>query len=84
MGNASSMSRAYLKEEAQETIRSSAEFSDTTVASADQGPIVGRPIRDTVLRLVRGMNSRFHPLSVVVGSVSPPDSSEYPALAPQP
>ena len=51
------------------------------VTSSDQGTIVGRPVRDAVLRLVRGMDSRFHPLSVAVGSVSPPHSSESPTLA---
>ena len=50
------------------------------VASADQGTIVGRPVRDAVFRLVRGMDSRLHPLSVVVGSVPPSKSRDGPSL----
>ena len=34
------------------------------VASVDEGAIVGGPVRDAVLRLVRRMDSRLHPLSV--------------------
>ena len=34
------------------------------IAAANEGPIVGRPIRNAVLRLVRGMNLRLHLCSV--------------------
>ena len=35
-----------------------------TSAAANEGPVVGRPIRNAVLRLIRGMNLRLHPCSV--------------------
>ena len=38
---------------------------DGDVASADQGAIIGGPVPDVVLRLIRGMNSRLHPSSLV-------------------
>ena len=34
------------------------------IAAANEGPMVGRPIRHSVLRLIRGMNLRLHPCSV--------------------
>ena len=34
------------------------------IAAANEGPIVGRPIRNAVLRLIRGMDLRPHPCSV--------------------
>ena len=34
------------------------------IAAANEGPVVGRPIRNAVLRLIRGMNLRLHPCSV--------------------
>ena len=34
------------------------------IAAANEGPVVGRPIRNAVLRLIRGMNLRLHPRSV--------------------
>ena len=37
---------------------------DGDIASTDQGAIVGGPVPDVVLRLVRGMDSRFHPSSL--------------------
>ena len=37
---------------------------DGEVASTDQGAIVGGPVPDVVLRLVRGMDSRLHPSSL--------------------
>ncbi len=45
------------------------------VAPADEGAIVGGPVRNAVLRLVRWMDSRLHPLSVVVGSIPSSRSS---------
>ena len=38
---------------------------DGDVASTDQGAITGGPVLDVVLRLVRGMDSRLHPSSLV-------------------
>ncbi len=38
---------------------------DRNVASTDQGAIIGGPVLDVVLRLVRGMDSRLHPSSLV-------------------
>ena len=38
---------------------------DGDVASTDQGAIIGGPVLDVVLRLVRGMDSRLHPSSLV-------------------
>jgi hypothetical protein len=35
------------------------------VAASDKGTIIGGPVRDAVLGLVRGMDSRIHPFSVV-------------------
>ncbi len=37
---------------------------DGDVASPDQGAIIGGPVLDVVLRLVRGMDSRLHPSSL--------------------
>ena len=34
------------------------------IAAANEGPIVGRPIRHAIFRLVYGMNLRLHPCSV--------------------
>ena len=34
------------------------------IAAANEGLIVGRPIRNAILRLIRGMNLRLHPCSV--------------------
>ena len=45
------------------------------VAPADEGAIVGGPVRNAVLCLVRWMDSRLHPLSVVVGSIPSSSSS---------
>ena len=48
------------------------------IAAANEGPIVGRPIRHAVLRLIRGMNLRLHPCSVApaetrrAGQTAPP------------
>ena len=38
---------------------------DGDIASTDQGAIVGGPVPGVVFRFVRGMNSRFHPSSLV-------------------
>ena len=35
-----------------------------TSPAANEGLIVGRPVRDAVLRLIRGMDLRLHPRSV--------------------
>ena len=48
------------------------------IAAANEGPVVGRPIRNAVLRLIRGMNLRLHPCSVApaetrrAGQTAPP------------
>ena len=48
------------------------------IAAPNEGPIVGRPIRHPVLRLIRGMNLRLHPCSVApaetrrAGQTAPP------------
>ena len=48
------------------------------IAAANEGPIVGRPIRHAVLRLLRGVNLRLHPCSVApaearrAGQTAPP------------
>ena len=48
------------------------------IAAANDGPVVGRPIRNAVLRLIRGMNLRLHPCSVApaetrrAGQTAPP------------
>ena len=48
------------------------------IAAPNEGPIVGRPIRHAVLRLIRGMNLRLHPCSVApaetrrAGQTAPP------------
>ena len=34
------------------------------IAAANEGPVVGPPIRNAVLRLIRGMDLRLHPCSV--------------------
>ena len=34
------------------------------IAASNKGPIVGRPVRNAVLRLIRGMDLRLHPCSV--------------------
>ena len=34
------------------------------IAAVNEGPIAGRPVRNAVLRLIRGMNLRLHPCSV--------------------
>ena len=34
------------------------------IAASNEGPVVGRPIRNAVLRLIRGMDLRLHPRSV--------------------
>ena len=34
------------------------------IAAANEGLIIGRPVRNAVLRLIRGMNLRLHPCSV--------------------
>ena len=50
------------------------------IAASNEGPVVGRPIRNAVLRLIRGMNLRLHPCSVApaetrrVGQTAPPQS----------
>ena len=33
-------------------------------AASNEGPVIGRPVRNAVLRLVRGMDLRLHPCSV--------------------
>ena len=38
------------------------------IASTDQGSVVGRPVSDAVLRLVRRIDSRLHPTSLVWSS----------------
>ena len=55
---------------------------DGDVASSDQRAIVGGPARDMIFRIVRGMNSRLHPFSLVVRSVCACKLSEYLALTP--
>jgi hypothetical protein len=47
------------------------------VAASDEGTIVGGPVRDAVLGLVRGMDSRIHHFSVVAA----PRTSSDPNLA---
>ena len=48
------------------------------IAAVNEGPIAGRPIRNAVLRLIRGMNLRLHPCSVApaetrrAGQTAPP------------
>ena len=48
------------------------------IAAANEGLIVGRPIRNAILRLVRGMDLRLHPCSVApaetrrAGQTAPP------------
>ena len=48
------------------------------IAAANEGLVVGRPIRNAVLRLIRGMNLRLHPCSVApaetrrAGQTAPP------------
>ena len=48
------------------------------IAATNEGPVVGRPIRNAVLRLIRGMNLRLHPCSVApaetrrAGQTAPP------------
>ena len=48
------------------------------IAAANEGLVVGRPIRHAVLRLIRGMNLRLHPCSVApaetrrAGQTAPP------------
>ena len=34
------------------------------ITAANEGPVVGRPVRHAIFRLVRGMNLRLHPCSV--------------------
>ena len=34
------------------------------IAAANEGPLVGRPVRHAIFRLVRGMDLRLHPCSV--------------------
>ena len=34
------------------------------IATANEGLVVGRPVRNAILRLIRGMNLRLHPCSV--------------------
>ena len=34
------------------------------IAAANEGPVIGRPVRNAVLRLVRGMDLRLHPCRV--------------------
>ena len=34
------------------------------IAAANEGPVVGRPVRDAIFRFVRGMDLRLHPCSV--------------------
>ena len=34
------------------------------IAAANEGPVVGRPVRHAIFRLVRGMDLRLHPCSV--------------------
>ena len=34
------------------------------IAAANEGPVVGRPVRDAIFRLVRGMDLRLHPCRV--------------------
>ena len=33
-------------------------------AASNEGPVIGRPVRNAVLRLIRGMDLRLHPCSV--------------------
>ena len=48
------------------------------IAASNEGLIVGRPVRNAVLRLIRGMNLRLHPCSVApaetrrAGQTAPP------------
>ena len=48
------------------------------IAASNEGLIVGRPIRNAILRLIRGMNLRLHPSSVApaetrrAGQTAPP------------
>ena len=48
--------------------RSRSRQPDGDVASPDKSAIVGGPVRDAVLRLVLGMDSRLHPDSLITGS----------------
>ena len=34
------------------------------IATANEGPVVGRPVRHAIFRLIRGMDLRLHPCSV--------------------
>ena len=45
------------------------------VASLDEGPIVGSPVLDPVLRLARGMDLGLHPVSLVDWCHSPKGST---------
>ena len=36
------------------------------IAASNEGPVIGRPVRNAVLRLVRGMDLRLHPCSVAL------------------
>ena len=48
------------------------------IAASNKGLILGRPVRNAVLRLIRGMNLRLHPCSVApaetrrAGQTAPP------------
>ena len=41
------------------------------IAAANEGLVIGRPVRHAIFRLVRGMNLRLHP-----GSVAPAEGHE--------
>ena len=48
------------------------------IAASNEGLVIGRPVRNAVLRLIRGMNLRLHPRSVApaetrrAGQTAPP------------
>ena len=48
------------------------------IAATNEGPVVGRPVRNAIIRLVRGMDLRLHPCSVApaetrrAGQTAPP------------
>ena len=54
-----------------------ASYDSRNNASSGQGAIVGGPVLNAVLRLVRGIDSRLHPFSLVVDAGSPARSREY-------
>ena len=47
------------------------------IAAANEGLVIGRPVRHAVLRLIRGMNLRLHP-----GSVTPAEARRTGQTAP--